>query len=198
VQVINLDEEKMSSDKQPVSPDKPKRPSVYDLTTGAEMLLSHGALMEGDEEIAEWFALIDDWAVESGDKLTALRIVKKLALRRIESLKTEITLFKDAIEREDRIVGVMDEKALALLISFHELTGKTKASTSDGGWVGLRTYKGERVTIADESLIPDEFVEVKRMPIKASLKAALMKGQEVPGVSLEQNERQGVQWGRMK
>jgi hypothetical protein len=177
---------------------QPKRNSVYDLTVGAEMILTHGALVEGDEEIAEWYALIDDWAEKSGDKLTALRVIKKLALKRIDSLKTEIGLFKDAIVREERTVGAMDEKALVLMEAFHELTGKNKASTADGGWVGLRTYKGEKVNIINEMAIPDSYIDVKRVPIKAAIKEALKKGQEIPGVELERNERKGVQWGKMK
>jgi hypothetical protein len=191
VQVVNAEEGNKA-------PEKEKRPSVYDLTLGAEVLLTHGAMVEGDEGIQEWYDLIDEWATESGDKLTAIRIVKKMALRRIASLKTEIDLFKAAIAREERTVGAMDDKALALMESFKDLTGKTKCSTADGGWIGLRVYKGEKVNIIDESLIPDGFVEVKRQPIKAALKDALRKGQDVPGVELERNERVGVQWGKMK
>ena len=175
-----------------------KRRSVYDLRVGAEMLLSHGSLMEGEEEIEKWYTLIDEWAEESGDKLSALRVVKRLALRRVEGLKTEVTLFKEAIAREEQTVDVMDDKAIILLENFFELTGKTKASTADGGWVGLRTYKGEKVNIVDESLIPDGFVEVKRLPMRAEIKDALRKGQEIPGVELERSERKGVQWGKMK
>jgi len=175
-----------------------KRRSVYDLRVGAEMLLSHGSLMEGEEEIEKWYTLIDEWAEESGDKLSALRVVKRLALRRVEGLKTEVDLFKEAIAREEQTVDVMDDKAIILLENFFELTGKTKASTADGGWVGLRTYKGEKVNIIDESLIPDGFVEVKRLPMRAEIKDALRKGQEIPGVELERSERKGVQWGKMK
>ena len=177
---------------------KPKRNSVYDLTVGAEMILTHGALLDGDEDIAEWYALIDDWADKSGDKLTALRVVKKLAIKRVDSLKSEIGLFKSAIAREERTVDVMDEKALELMESFYELTGKNKASTADGGWVGIRVYKGEKVKILDESIIPDNYIETKRVPIKDAIKKALREGQEVPGVELECNERKGVQWGKMK
>jgi hypothetical protein len=177
---------------------EPKRKTVYDLTVGAEMILTHGALVEGDDEIKEWYELIDDWAEKSGDKLTALRVIKKLALRRIEGLKIEVGLFKAAIGREERTVDVMDDKALELMESFFQLTGKKKASTADGGWVGIRTYKGERVNIIDESMIPDGFIELKRLPLKAELKDALRKGQEIPGVELERSERKGVQWGKMK
>ena len=177
---------------------QPKRNSVYDLTVGAEMILTHGALVEGAEEITEWYALIDDWAEKSGDKLTALRVIKKLALKRIDSLKAEIELFKAAIVREERTIDAMDDKALMLMEAFHELTGKSKASTADGGWVGLRVYKGGKIKILDEAAIPDSYVDVKRVPVKAAIKDALKKGQEVPGVELERNERTGVQWGRMK
>jgi hypothetical protein len=175
-----------------------KRRSVYDLSVGAEMLLSHGSLMEGEEEIEKWYALIDEWAEESGDKLCALRVIKKMALRRIEGLKTELELFKAAIAREERTLSAMDEKATVLLEGFFELTGKTKASTADGGWVGLRTFKGEKINIIDESLIPDGFVDIKRVPNKAALKEALMSELEIPGVELERSERKGVQWGKMK
>ena len=188
---VIMQEEKVEAPQQ-------KRRSVYDLSVGAEMLLSHGSLMEGEEEIEEWYALIDEWAEESGDKLSALRVVKKMALRRIDGLKTEVGLFKDAITREERTLSAMDEKATVLLEGFFELTGKTKASTADGGWVGLRSFKGEKVNIVDESLIPDGFVEVKRLPMRAEIKDALRKGQEVPGVELECSERKGVQWGKMK
>tara|TARA_R110002012_G_scaffold60724_3_gene159065 strand:+ start:718 stop:1335 length:618 start_codon:yes stop_codon:yes gene_type:complete len=177
---------------------KPKRPSVYDLTVGADVILTHGALIEGEEEIAEWYALIDDWADKSEDKLTALRVVKKLALKRIDSLKLEIALFKGAIVREERTVDAMDDKAMSVMESFHEVTGKTKASTSDGGWVGIRTYKSEKVNIIDESVIPDGFMDVKRVPMRAELLSALKKDQDIPGVELERSERRGVQWGKMK
>ena len=177
---------------------KPKRPSVYDLTTGAEVILAHGALIEGEDEINEWYALIDYWAEKSEDKLTALRVIKKLAHRRIDSLNSEVDLFKSAITREEKVLSAMEEKAMAVMDSFYEITGKTKATTSDGGWVGIRTYKSEKVKIVDESVIPDGFMDVKRVPMRAELLSALKKDQDIPGVELERSERKGVQWGKMK
>lgn len=186
MQVINIEKKQDS-----------KRRSVYDITMGAEVILSHGAAIEGEEEIEEWFKIVDEWAGEAGDKLTALRVVKRMAMKRVERWKVEIENFKKAIERDTRTVSLMDTMALSLVESHRELTGKSKYSTDDGGWVGVRTYKSEKVNVVDELALPEEFVEVSRRPMKSVIKEALRNGREVPGVELEHSERIGVQWSKL-
>ena len=55
--------------------------------------------------------------------------------------------------------------------------------------VKLSFRKSESVAIADESLIPDEFIktEIIKNPMKNDIKKALKAGELVPGAGLVEN-----------
>ena len=170
------------------SHEKPKRMSVWRMREAANAILSAGSMVSSDEEHDAWLAMVDEWVGLEGDKLTALRQLKKTSLSRMN----------DFSEQVDELQELMDSKAIELLEKHYEMTGQKSTQTSDGGKAGLRTYRGERVIVEENTELPSEFVRVQTSPDKQALLYALKNGQKVSGVSIEQTERLGVQWGKMK
>ena len=178
--------------------EKPKRMSVWRIREAANAILSAGSMVTSDEEHDTWLAMVDEWVGLEGDKLTALRQLKKTSLSRMNDFSEQVDELKAAIKKEQELQELMDSKAIELLEKHYEMTGQKSTQTSDGGMAGLRTYRGERVVVEVETELPSEFVRVQTSPDKQALLYALKNGQKVSGVSIEQTERLGVQWGKIK
>ena len=175
-----------------------KRPSVWKMREAANAILSAGAIATTEEEQEAWFTMVEEWVGLEGDKLTALRQLKKASISRARDFGEQVDELKAAILKEGDLQELMDSKAIDLLDKHYQMTGRKTAQTSDGGKSGLRVYKGERVVLAEDVQLPEEFVRVQTSPDKQALLCALKNGRKVSGVSIERSERLGVQWGKLK
>jgi hypothetical protein len=178
--------------------DSGKRPSVWKMREAANAILSAGAIASTQEEQEAWFSMVEEWVGLEGDKLTALRQLKKASVSRARDFSEQVDELKVAIVKEGELQELMDSKAIELLEKHYEITGRRTAQTSDGGKAGLRIYKGERVVVDEETTLPEEFVRVQTSPDKQALLFALKNGRKISGVSIEHSERIGVQWGKIK
>jgi len=80
-----------------------------------------------------------------------------------------------------RLRGYMHDNMLRISVDMEKLPGFKDAE------IAVSLAKGrDSVAVDDESIIPDEFVRVKREPKKTEIGNAIKAGQTVPGVRIEQ------------
>jgi len=82
-----------------------------------------------------------------------------------------------------RFRGYIHDNMLRISVDMAKLPGFKDAE------IAVSLAKGrESVAVDNESIIPDEFVEVKRQPKKTEIATAINAGQAVPGARIEQGK----------
>jgi hypothetical protein len=161
-------------------------PTTYDLLGAANLLLATSADMTADEFDARLAAFID----ESADKMAALRAVAKAAAATEAMHKDEAAghaaRAKSAGARADRA----KERAYVLLCAKRELGEEPKVP----GVARIQANGGKApIVLLDADAIPDHLVVVERHPNAAAIRAALERGEDVPGCALGERG-EGVRW----
>ncbi len=131
--------------------------------------------------------------VNGFDQLKELELARDVKIENtglfIKNLDADVAALKEEEKRLAERRKVKENKlnwTKRFLDEFLKSEGEMKFETA---LVKLSFRKSESVAIADESLIPDEFIktEIIKNPIKNDIKKALKAGHEIPGAGLVVN-----------
>jgi len=161
--------------------------SIYNDVQQLEELINSCANEETGEISEDDFAAFQELKTETiANGLELLAKVRANKLGNIDSIDAEISRLA---KRKNQIAKAVDsvENYMTYLLNTHA----DKKVKTDLFTFGFR--KSKSVSIADENLIPDEYVIVKntRSPDKTRIKAAIESGDVVTGASIV--EKQNLQ-----
>jgi len=160
-----------------------REPSQFDLEQMMTTLISARArLLAEDPNIERDEVLYHDMIEgESGDVLDVLD----------ETMRTVVG-YEDMVQMAERRIEIIQERARRWQERAERLRGIVHAVFEAGGMtrrdlpdlVASIAEGRDHVEITNETAIPDQYIETKRVPMKGPIGAELRAGRKVPGATL--------------
>ncbi len=152
-------------------------PTTNDLINRAALLVDTGWELPAED----FEALLSEFVEAATDKLQALRVVCKAAEGRSAAMKAEAAVYAAAAKAQGNIADRVKARAFALLEAA-ELAGETLpgARLQPNGGKPALTYAAD----FDASGLPFALQRVVIEPDADAIRAALAKGEAVPGVAI--------------
>ena len=153
------------------------KPTTGDLIQAAAVLVDTSADYTADE----FAAVLDAFVEAADDKIRALRFVAKAAESRADSMRAEAALYAAAARAQAAVAERVTARAFQLMEAA-ELVGETLPGArlqANGGKPGLM-YALDFAATELPALLQRVIVE----PDGDAIRAAIAKGEAVPGVSI--------------
>jgi len=156
---------------------QPVRPTTGELIQAAAILVDTSADYTADE----FAAVLDAFVEAADDKIRALRFVAKAAESRADSMRAEAALYAAAARAQAAVAERVTARAFQLMEAA-ELVGETLPGArlqANGGKPAL-LYALDFAATA----LPFTLQRVSVEPDADAIRAAIAKGEAVPGVSI--------------
>ena len=173
-----------------------ERPTSYELITQADTLASKLMQAEGDEQIDAILADEAAWKDDVLVKLEAHRHVRAALQTKANHLMEQARLIAKHAKRIEQNIASLDARALALVCTYEESTGKDRAKLSDGSWVRSNHQESHKVVITNAELLDPYYTETFIRPDKKLIRQNIAKGAHIEGAELQSNITHSIRWSK--
>ena len=172
------------------------KPTSYDLIAQADTIATRLMNAEGDEAIDTILKEEQDWKGSVLIKLESHRHVRKALLTRATYFREQIERLRKRRDKIDDNIRRLDQRALALVSTYEESTGKDRAQLADGSWVRSNINESYRVIIKDPSKLDPFYCETRLQPDRALIRQTIEEGNHVEGAELQPNINRSIRWSK--